>query len=122
MRPTEGWKQDWGCGENAKFENETGAQFVFIFQNFWKYENLDAKSKTTQRRYSNALHALGGYLIAEAIRLGDYDRHPIQMVLDSLSPFEGPLVSPDNETCQRGIDTVCRKLYKYMQQSLIILP
>ena len=112
---------DWKCGVNPKFENEAGAQFVFIFQNFWKFENVDSKSVTTRRRYSNALHALGGYLIGEAIRFDKYDQHPIQMLLDSLSPFEGPLVSLDNEAFQREIDTVCRKLYKYMQQTQINL-
>jgi len=117
ISPNEDWVKDWKLGVNPDFEISTGSQLVIIFKNFWHNQSLRTKSRTTQRRYSAGLHAIGGDLIAEAIQQNKYNDHPVKMLMDSLSPTDGPLIYLDNTEWQKELDMVARKLFRYMQNS-----
>ena len=115
MKPAEDWIEDWVCGVDEKRERLIGRELVTIFQGFWNKLNLDSKSKSTRNRHANALHALAGHIIEDAIRREVLDCEPRRRLMDSLYDDEGPLVYHDNENYQRELDSVCRKLYKYLK-------
>lgn len=115
MNPADDWIRDWRHGSDPKLEKRISEQLIRIFQGFWNWANLDSKSKSTQRRYSAALHALGGYLVEEA---GTWDKVPdtSQELLNGyIDSGHGPLIHHDNEAWQNELDTVCRKLHKYVK-------
>jgi hypothetical protein len=114
MKPKNTWIDDWRYGVNPSLEKQTSEELIKLFLDFWLWANLDAKSKSTMQRYSAALHSLGGYLVEEAGngRRGDEEiRSFLECHIDS---GDGPLIHHDNENWQDELDTVCRKLYKYL--------
>lgn len=114
MKPTEKWIEDWRYGMEPKLEQKTAEELIKEFQAFWIWANLESRSKTTKQRYSGALHALGGYLVEETgkgVRSGMGIREFLEVYIAS---GDGPLIYHDNEACQDELDTVCRKLYKYL--------
>lgn len=119
MKPCPDWKTNWICGIDVKKENELADSFIFVFSRFWLDLKIDNKSKKTQRRYSNALKSLGGYLIKQAVSHDELNCPPLNLLMNSLTPFEGPLIYFDNEAWQDEIDLVCRKLYKHIESNTI---
>ena len=118
MKPLETWINDWSYGIDQKTEKKSSEELLALFSGFWIWANLDEKSIKTQRRYSTALHALGGYLIME-IGEGNKNKDSIvEFVRSKIGDGCGPLVYIDNEQWQREIDLVCRRLYKYIEQKV----
>lgn len=118
MKPNSTWIEDWQLEEAPSREGQVGHELLTLFLKFWEAEGLDEKSKKTRYRYSSALHALGGYLFEKAVLDDDAMQKTTEEILDeSINPYDGPLISLDNETWQNEIDMVCRKLYKYRKKN-----
>jgi len=114
MKPKDNWITDWSYGLKPNLEKKTAEELIEIFQEFWLWANIESKSKSTRQRYSSALHALGGYLVEETGN-GHRGSKTIQDFLkDYIDLGEGPLIHINNEAWQNELDTVCRKLYKYL--------
>jgi len=114
MEPNNRWIDDWRYGVKPSLEKQTSEELIKIFQGFWLWANLDEKSKSTKQRYLTALHALGGYLVAET---GNEQREnkDIEAFLRCYIDSTGaPLIHHDDERWQDELDTVCRKLNKYL--------
>ncbi|MBB3062836.1 hypothetical protein [Microbulbifer rhizosphaerae] len=114
MKPTEDWIKDWRYGVDPNLEKSVSEGLIEIFKDFWLWANLDTKSKSTQQRYSAALHALGGYLIEQIGNSTIYSGTTQDFLAGYIDAGEGPLIYQDNEGWQNELDTVCRKLYKYL--------
>ena len=112
--PNKKWINDWKCGVDPAREKELGKYFVEVFSSFWEDTSLGCKSKTTINRYSGALFCLGGYLVKEGIDF-EVDKSACELLMENLDEYEGPLIHLDNETWQKEIDTVCKKLFKYLK-------
>ena len=98
-------------------ENQISTDLLEFFLKFWDVEKLDKKSKTTMNRYSTSLHALGGYLVEQAISDDDAEKTAYELLSEYISPDEGPLVYHENENWQNEFDMVCRRIYKYMRMN-----
>ena len=113
MKPTEAWTDDWRIGISPAKEGEIGRKLIGIFNDFWEWAELDKKSKSTRQRYSSALHALGGWAVEKIVEdSASIDEH--QLLLEATSGGDGPLIYLDREEWQKELDTVCRKLYKFL--------
>jgi hypothetical protein len=115
MGPTKEWIGDWIVGCDVARERETGNSLLEVFSEFWRTEELDRKSKTTQRRYSGGLHALGGYLVEQVISEDEETKSMPTLLWEAVDLDEGPLVFHDHEGWQRELDTVCRRLHRYLK-------
>ena len=113
MNPNIKWIEDWRIGENPSREKDVSKDLISIFSDFWNDVGLDKKSKTTRNRYAGGLHAIGGYLVEQAISDDDSAKTALELLAKHIGPYEGPLIHHDNEIWQEEIDMVCRKLYKY---------
>ena len=98
-------------------ENQISIDLLNFFLDFWAAEKLDAKSKATMNRYSTSLHALGGYLVEQAISDDDSEKTAYELLSEYISPGDGPLIYHENENWQDELDMVCRKIYKHMKKS-----
>ena len=98
-------------------ESQISTDLLDYFLDFWAVEKLDKKSKTTVNRYLTSLHALGGYLVEQAISDEDSEKTAYELLSEYISPDEGPLVDHENENWQDEFDMVCRKIYKYMKMN-----
>ncbi|MGH8192384.1 MAG: hypothetical protein ACREP2_13175 [Rhodanobacteraceae bacterium] len=114
--PDSKWAKDWQVGVNPTLEKSISNGLIAVFSRFWDAENLDTKSKSTRQRYSGALHALGGYLVQQAVQDGANDDSVYARLLGSVEGGEGPLIFPDNEGWQRELDAACRKLSRYLKR------
>lgn len=114
MKPTHKWIKDWNFGIEPSLEKETAEELIRLFQEFWEWANLESKSKTTKQRYSAALHTLGGYLIEETEKGVRENRGIWDFVKSYIDSGDGPLIYHGNEAWQEELDTVCRKLYKFL--------
>jgi hypothetical protein len=114
MKPTTEWIKDWCAGLQPRLETQIAEELLDIFQAFWSWSDLDAKSKSTKQRYAGALHALGGYLVKEVANGHRGDKSLQEYVMSYIDTGEGPLIYYANEAWQKELDTVCRKLHKYM--------
>ncbi|EFI34809.1 hypothetical protein Dthio_PD2192 [Desulfonatronospira thiodismutans ASO3-1] len=113
MQPTESWIKDWSYGLSPAEEREISGELVRIFQKFWCWAELDQKSKSTQQRYSASLHAMGGWAVQEvAEKKARMDAH--RLLVEATSGGGGPLIYLDREEWQKELDTVCRKLSKFL--------
>lgn len=113
MKPVDSWTDDWRIGISPAKEGAIGRELIAIFQGFWVWADLDEKAKSTRQRYSGALHALGGWAVEKIVEDDDpIDAH--QILLQATSGGNGPLVYLDREEWQKELDTVCRKLYKFL--------
>jgi len=111
--PDNKWITDWKCGVDAAREKELGNEFVQVFSAFWNDADLESKSKSTKNRYYSALHCLGGYLIEQGV----YEEKELtahELLMSEIDQYEGPLIHHNNEAWQKELDTVCKKLFKYM--------
>jgi hypothetical protein len=117
LAPRTAWIDDWRLGVVPSREAEIARELIRVFTAFWSSEDIAAKSLTTQRRYSGSLHALGGYLIGKAVDDEGFGKLAHELLAEALDDQEGPLVYHDHEVWQGELDTVCRKLYKFLIRS-----
>ncbi|MDZ7753800.1 MAG: hypothetical protein U5S82_19685 [Gammaproteobacteria bacterium] len=115
MKPNKNWIEDWRYGVDPRLERRVSEDLLEIYKDFWVWADLDAKSKTTQQRYSAALHALGGYIVEKAGNQGRVPDTSQEFLREHIDFGDGPLIHHDNEAWQSELDAVCRKLYKYIQ-------
>lgn len=114
MKPDKKWITDWHHGVEPELEKKTSEELLIAFQDFWNSTCLDAKSKSTKQRYTGALHALGGYLVEEAVNGKRGNKSIYDFLKSYIDCGDGPLIYHDNEAWQSEFDTVCRKLYKFL--------
>lgn len=117
MKPDRTWITAWGSGEAPAREREISRELLRIFIAFWEAQGLSQKSKTTKYRYSGALHSLGGYLVEQATGDDGRNKTAHELLAESVGPDDGPLICHDNETWQREIDMVCRRLHRYLRRT-----
>ena len=111
MKNIDQWYKHWEVGENNAKEKVYSLKLIETFNDFLSDYEIDTKSKSTQNRYYGHLHALGGYLIEESI---EDEKGIIELLLNSIDEYEGPLIYMSNEPWQRELDAVCKKLHKFM--------
>ena len=114
MKPTNDWIKDWRYGVERSQEEKTSEELLRIFEDFWGWANLETKSKSTRKRYSAALHSLGGYLVEEVGKGHCGSKTTHEFLKGYIDSGDGPLIHYDNEAWQNELDTVCRRLYKYL--------
>ena len=117
MKPERKWIDDWLIGLAPARERKVSNGFISLFADFWKKQALDGKAKTTRNRYSAALHAIGGYLVEQAISEDGKNKTCYELVAEHIGPYDGPFIHHDNELWQDEVDMVSRKLYKYMKNN-----
>ena len=117
MEPTTKWIDDWKIGVKPSREDEFSAELFGYFIHFWNKEKLSDRSKTTINRYSTALHALGGYLVEQAISSQGLNKTAYELLSECISPNDGPLIYDQDKNWQYELDMVCRKLYKHMKKN-----
>ncbi len=116
MTPNSTWIKDWLIGENPKREMAVSTELIAIFAKFWNALGLDTKSKTTRNRYSSSLQTIGRYLVEQAISDEGADVTTRELLSEHIGPDDGPLIHHYEEAWQNEVDTVCRKLYKYLNE------
>lgn len=116
MQPTNKWINDWHIGVKSSRENAIAADLLNLFMDFWDKLKIDEKSKTTRNRYSASLHALGGYLVKQAISEDYLDQTADDLLSEYVGPEDGPLIFHDNKSLQDELDMVCRRIYKQMKK------
>ena len=114
MEPTTEWVSDWRYGVEQEQEKKTSEELLVIFKEFWIWASINTKSKSTKRRYSGALHALGGYLVEEVGNGHRGNKSILEFTKSYVDSGDGPLIYQNNEAWQNELDTVCRKLHKYL--------
>ena len=119
MEPHESWMNDWKMGLSPSEEEEISRALLEIFRQFWHWAELDKKAKVTQRRYGASLHALGGWAVEkmledEELQEPGYVRPSLYQLLVDATFLQGPLIHYDNKKWQSEVDTVCRKLHKFL--------
>lgn len=118
--PNDTWAEDWRIGLKPNAEKLLSLEIIKIYKKFWEQQSLSSKSKTTQRRYSNGLAAIGAHIIDRLFNryTEDYDPNKLafDVLLDFVDKHEGPLIY-DNENEQCEIDLVSRKLYQFIAPS-----
>ena len=114
MKPETKWVTDWRYGIEPNIEKMTSEELLEIFRDFWNVASLEIKSKSTKQRYAGALHALGGHMVEEAGNGNRGDKSIYNFLKVYIDSGDGPLIHHDNEVWQNELDTVCRKLYKYL--------
>lgn len=115
IKPDHAWILDWEIGDNPEREQKISKELVECFREFWEDLDLDGMAKTTRNRYANALHALGGYLVEEAISEDGLPMTTSELLAEHIDSAGGPLIHHDEEAWQDEIDMVCRKFYKYLK-------
>jgi len=90
MKPNIKWVDDWRIGMKPSREKEVSIDLINFFIDFWVKEKMGKKSKTTMNRYSNALHAIGGYLVEQAISDENSEKTVYELLSQDISPYEGP--------------------------------
>jgi hypothetical protein len=109
------WINDWELGEDSERELMISKELLECFRTFWDTQQLDGKAKNTRNRYSNALHALGGYLVEKAISEDGLPMTTNELLTEHIDSAGGPLIHHGEEAWQDEIDLVCRKLYKHLK-------
>ena len=117
--PNDNWAEYWRIGLKPNEEKLLSLEIIKIYKDFWKQQSLSSKSKTTRRRYSNGLAAIGSHIIDQLFNIypEEYDQNKSasDVLLDFVDKYEGPLIY-ETENEQREIDLVNRKLYKFINQ------
>ena len=118
--PNDAWAEFWLIGLRPNEEKSLSLEIIKIYEGFWKQQSLSSKSKTTKRRYSNGLAAIGSHIIEKLFNRypEEYDKNKSasDVLLDFVDKYEGPLIY-ETEDEQREIDLVSKKLYKFINQS-----
>jgi len=117
--PNYNWAEYWRIGLKPNEEKLLSLEIIKIYKEFWKQQSLSSKSKTTRRRYSNGLAAIGSHIIDQLFNSYpekyDQNKSASDVLLDFVDKYEGPLIY-ETENEQREIDLVSRKLYKFINQ------
>ena len=117
--PNYNWAEYWRIGLKPNEEKSLSLEIIKIYKEFWKQQSLSSKSKTTRRRYSNGLAAIGSHIIDQLFNMNpekyDQNKSASDVLLDFVDKYEGPLIY-ETENEQREIDLVSRKLYKFINQ------
>ena len=117
--PNYNWAEYWRIGLKPNEEKLLSLEIIKIYKEFWKQQSLSSKSKTTRRRYSNGLAAIGSHIIDQLFNFYpekyDQNKSASDVLLDFVDKYEGPLIY-ETENEQREIDLVSRKLYKFINQ------
>ena len=117
--PNDNWAEYWRIGLKPNEEKSLSLEIIKIYKEFWKQQSLSSKSKTTRRRYSNGLAAIGSHIIDQLFNMNpekyDQNKSASDVLLDFVDKYEGPLIY-ETENEQREIDLVSRKLYKFINQ------
>ena len=117
--PNYNWAEYWRIGLKPNEEKSLSLEIIKIYKEFWKQQSLSSKSKTTRRRYSNGLAAIGSHIIDQLFNMNpekyDQNKPASDVLLDFVDKYEGPLIY-ETENEQRKIDLVSRKLYKFINQ------
>ena len=117
--PNDNWAEYWRIGLKPNEEKSLSLEIIKIYKEFWKQQSLSSKSKTTRRRYSNGLAAIGSHIIDQLFNMYpekyDQNKSASDVLLDFVDKYEGPLIY-ETENEQREIDLVSRKLYKFINQ------
>ena len=117
MKPNRRWLEDWQVGENPAREIQIADDLLKIFNEFWTYKSLDEKSKTTRKRYADALHALGGYLVENSFfGEDDLSKTADELIAAYVDSDGGPLIHVYHERWQNEIDMVCCELHKFINK------
>lgn len=114
MKPSDAWIDDWLTDADSESAKSLSVRMIALFADFWIWADLDNKGKTTRERYAGGLHVLGGYLLEEVRNGVEVPATAEDFLKGYVDAGDGPLVHPDNEQWQAELDTVCRKLYKYL--------
>ena len=119
--PNYNWAEYWRIGLKPNEEKSLSLEIIKIYKEFWKQQSLSSKSKTTRRRYSNGLAAIGSHIIDQLFNMYpekyDQNKSASDVLLDFVDKYEGPLIY-ETENEQREIDLVSRKLYKFINQQI----
>lgn len=114
-RPDNTWIDEWEIGEEPERERKVSMELLQCFSAFWDAAGLDSKAKATRSKYSGALHALGGYLVEEAMTEDGLRMTTNELLAEHIDAECGPLIHPHEQTWQEEIDMVCRKLSKHLK-------
>jgi len=115
MKPNPHWLSDWKNDIDPEREAEIGKELLRIFSTFWLAQDLENKSKTTRNRYANAMHALGGFLVEEAVSDQGIEMSVTGLLFEHIDETGGPLIHADEEAWQEELDMVCRKVFKFLK-------
>lgn len=115
MKPNRKWIDDWQIDVQPSREKDISTDLVKFFIEFWGKLKLDEKSKTTRNQHLSSLHALGGYLVEQAISDENLGKTADELLSEYIGAYDGPFIFHDNERWQGEVDMVCRKIYKYMK-------
>ncbi len=119
--PNDTWAEYWRIGLKPNEEKSLSLEIIKIYKEFWKQQSLSSKSKTTKRRYSNGLAAIGSHIIDQLFNLYpekyDQNKSASDVLLDFVDKYEGPFIY-ETENEQREIDLVSKKLYQFINQSM----
>jgi len=116
LEPRRAWIDDWLMGTDPTREALLARAFVDIFRRFWMAEGLGERSRSTRRRHSGGLHALGGYLVSRGLEPEHTERTAHELLWEAVELDEGPLIFWDNEAWQDELDTTCRRLRRYLEK------
>lgn len=113
MAPNETWIKDWKIGLSPETEAQASRELLELFQRFWQWAELTPKSRSTQQRYSSALHALGGWILEQVVQSADQSSIHSHL-LKATSAGDGPLIYQNQPEWQRELDATCRKLHEFL--------
>ncbi len=120
MIHTQNWDQDWSI---YKEDRNLSKKIIPIFESYLINILEKGVSKKTINRHKNACHALGGYIIGEIYGYGNNpfsgNENGEQIILHYIDENGGPLVHHDNETWQKEVDAMCRKLFDVLKGKAI---
>jgi len=114
VKPGPAWLEDWRCGVDPRREDAIGQRLLEIFGQFWDDSGIDRMSATSRRRHANALHAVGGHLLARALAEDGLGLTAEELLAEHVTADDGPLVTCDDEAWQNEVDSVCRKLHRHL--------
>ncbi len=114
---TQYWDRDWSiCTEDKILSNK----IIPIFETYLNDRLENGVSKSTFNRHKSACHALGGYIVGKIYGYGDDpfsgNESGEEILLHYIDENDGPLIHQDNETWQREIDAMCKKLFCLLQR------
>lgn len=107
--------QDWSiCTEDEILLEK----IIPVFEAYLKNILDKGVSKSTFNRHKSACHALGGYIVGKIYGYGDDafsgNESGEEILLHYIDENGGPLIHHDNETWQREVDAMCKKLFCFL--------
>ena len=113
MKHTQNWERDWSV---CKDDYVLSEKIIPVFESYLASLIEKGASRSTFTRHKNACHALGGYIVGEVFGYGvnpfSGDETGEEILLHYIDANGGPLVHQDDETWQKELDTICKKLFR----------